>query len=204
MLRGDAGRADRASSGVVITGPHRSLLPAGLLAAAVTLIGCQSAEEPTPTAAPTPTVEPSVAASESAAPSVQPGSEGEEISAFDLEVGDCFSVERNELTSVIVVECVRSHEYEVFGVFDHPAAPGEPFPGDAVIVEYADTACQPFFEEYVGHDYQTSIWYITSLTPSDGTWAGGDREITCTLNRQDDNDNEEPIAVTGSAEGAAE
>ena len=174
-----------------------------MLALTIVLAGCQSdVEEPTPTADPTPTVEASVAASESAAPSVDPAGEGKETSAFDLEVGDCFSVDRDELTSVIVVECGMSHEYEVFGVFDHPATPDVAYPGDAAIVESADLECQPFFEEYVGHDYQTSIWYITSLTPSDQSWADGDREITCTLNQQDDN--EEPIAVTGSAEGAAE
>ena len=101
-----------------------------------------------------------------------------------------------------VVECAVSHEYEVFALFDHPAGPDEAYPGDEAIVQYADDECQPSFVAFVGHDYQTSIWYITSLTPSDLTWADGDREVTCLLNQQDDD--EEPIAVTGSAEGAAE
>jgi hypothetical protein len=103
---------------------------------------------------------------------------------------------------VIVVECAASHEYEVFALFDHPAGPDEAYPGDEAIVQYADDECQPPFEAFVGHDYQTSIWYITSLTPSDLTWADGDREVTCLLNQQDDD--EEPVAVTGSAQGAAE
>jgi hypothetical protein len=187
----------------VSIGPHRSFLSAGLLGVATLLAGCPSAvEAPTPTPDPTPTVEPSVPASAPAAPSVDPGSDGEETSAFDLEVGDCFSVESDQLTSVTVVECAASHEYEAFALFDHPAGPDEAYPGDAAIVEYADVECQPHFEAYVGHDYQTSIWYITSLTPSDQTWADGDREVTCLLNQQDDD--EEPIMVIGSAEGAAE
>ena len=141
-----------------------------------------------------------MAASVSAAPSVEP--EGEATSAFELEVGDCFSVESDELSSVTVVECVASHEYEVFAVFDHQAGPDAAFPGQQELLAEADLLCQPSFEAYVGHDYQTSIWYITSLTPSEQTWADGDREITCLLNQQDED--EEPITVTGSAEGAAE
>jgi hypothetical protein len=174
-----------------------------LLGVAVVLAGCPSAiEEPTPTADPTPTLDASVAVSESAAASAEPGGEGEETSAFELEVGDCFSVDRDELSSVTVVDCVASHEYEVFAVFDHIAGPDEAYPGNEELLAYADATCQPSFEAFVGHDYQTSIWYITSLTPSEQTWTDGDREIACTLNQQDED--EEPITVTGSAEGANE
>lgn len=143
-----------------------------------------------------------MAASATVAPSVDPGGAGEETSAFDLEVGDCFSVESDELASVTVVQCAAPHEYEVFALFDHPAGPDAAHPGHQELLVEADTMCQPPFEAYVGHDYQTSIWYITSLTPSDQTWAEGDREIACLLSQQDDD--EEPITVTGSAEGSAE
>ncbi len=70
------------------------------------------------------------------------------------------------------------------------------------MVEYADTECRSPFEEYVDRDYETSIWYITSLTPSAETWTEGDREVVCTLNQQDAD--EEPITVTGSAEGSGD
>jgi hypothetical protein len=188
---------------VVIIGPHRSWRLTGMVALAFLVAGCPPAvEEPTPTADPTPTDVPSVAASASATPSFDPGGEGEETSAFDLAVGDCFSVESDELTLVTVVACAEPHEYEVFALFDHPAAADAEYPGDAQLLAEADALCEPLFEAYVGHDYQTSIWYITSLTPSDQTWADGDREITCLLNQQDPH--EEPIMVSGSAEGASE
>ena len=125
-----------------------------------------------------------------------------ETSVFDLEVGHCFSVESDELETVVVVDCQEPHEYEVFSVLDHEAGPDAAFPGDQALLEYADAACQPPFEAFVGHDYQTSIWFITALSPSEQTWADGDREIVCTLDQQDAN--AEPITVTGSAEGAAE
>ena len=53
------------------------------------------------------------------------------------------------------------------------------------MLTYADDACRTPFEEFVGTDYQSSIWYITSVTPSEETWAEGDREIICTLDQQD-------------------
>jgi hypothetical protein len=160
------------------------------------------------------TPSPAVSASQAASPSTSVPSEsggagsptpavsGEETSVFDLEVGDCFSVDSDQFDTVLVVDCEHPHEYEAFHVFDHEAGPDEPYPGDDPLFDFADTECQPPFEEYVDHEYQTSVWYITSITPSEETWADGDREIVCTLNQQDAN--EEPITVTGSAEGSAQ
>jgi Septum formation len=178
---------------------------AALVIVGINLLGGDSSE-PTPSAVASESgsaspsasaaVETEVAASPSAAPP------GEETSVFDLEVGDCFSVDSDQFDTVLVVDCGQPHEYEAFHVFDHAAGPDEPYPGDDPLFEFADTECQPPFEEFVGHEYQTSIWYITSITPSEDTWADGDREIVCTLNQQDEN--EEPITVTGSAEGSAQ
>jgi len=128
-------------------------------------------------------------------------SSGTETSVFDLEVGDCFSAESDQLETVDVVDCDLPHEYEAFFVFDHEAGPDEAFPGDRQVLEYADAACQPPFDEFVGHDYKTSIWFITPLSPSEATWADGDREIVCTLDQRDDDG--EPIMVIGSARGSA-
>jgi hypothetical protein len=179
---------------------------AALVVVALTLLGrsATSSASPSPSAFATevsvptssPPGESQAASSAPAAPS------GEETSVFELEVGDCFSTDDDQLETVVVVDCEQPHEYEVFALIEHGAGADEPYPGDAEVLEYADTQCQPPFEAYVGHDYQTSIWYITSLSPSEETWADGDREIVCTLNQQDDN--QEPIAVTGTAEGSAQ
>jgi hypothetical protein len=199
----DAASSAGTSTGrlTVITRSHRSLLRACLLLAVAAIAGCDAAtEEPTPSAATSvrasvaPTVEPSEAPSASA--------EQLETSVLDLEVGDCFSVESEELTSVGVVGCDAAHEYEVFAVLEHDAGADAPYPGEPELLEHADTVCQPSFEAFVGRDYQTSIWYITSLPPSESTWADGDREIVCTLNQLDAT--QEPIAVMGSAQGSNE
>lgn len=174
---------------------------AGLLVVAAVLAGCQDAtEDPTPSGASpsAPSIAPSAAVS--VAPTAPSGAEP--TSVFDLEVGDCFSVESDELTTVVVVACEESHEYEAFALLDHEAGDADPYPGDEAMLEYGNSACQAPFEAYVGREYETSIWYITSVFPSEETWATGDRELVCTLNQQDADS--EPIAVTGSAEGSGE
>jgi hypothetical protein len=175
-----------------------------LIAVAIALVGCQStSDDATPSAAAT-----SAAQSASLEPSGETSAsptdanQGEETSVFDLEVGDCFSAESDSVESVLVVDCEQPHTYEAYFVFDHEAGPDEAYPGDDEILEYADNGCRPSFEGFVGMDYESSIWYITSVTPSAETWAAGDREIICTLDQQDADG--EAIEVTGSAEGAAE
>lgn len=176
-----------------------------MIVVVIALAGCQSAsDDVTPsvaerTEAPSATAQPS-AAEESASPTG--ADEPVETSVFELEVGDCFSAESDSILFVSVVDCEQSHTYEAFFVFDHEAGPDEEYPGDDAMLTYADDACRPPFEEFVGMDYESSIWYITSVTPSAETWAEGDREIICTLDQQDADG--EAIEVTGTAEGSAE
>jgi len=185
---------------------HRLLgLPLGI-AMTVLAAGCQSNTDDVTPSAPAPSVASSsgsIEPSEAVSPSPTELGDGEVTSVFDIEVGDCFNADSSdELASVIVVDCDSPHAYEAFHLFDHEAGPDDAYPGDDVILEYADTNCQPPFEEYVGIDYQTSIWFIASVSPSAETWAEGDREIICTLDQQDQDG--VAIEVTGSARGSAE
>jgi len=181
---------------------HRSILAAVVLV----LAACQSASEDS-TVTPTPSVSapdrPTASATEAAASANGEGDGddiGEETSVFELETGDCFSADADVVETVTVVGCEDAHTYEVFGVFDHEADDDEPYPGDDAILEYADTRCQPLFDDYVAADYQSSIYWITSVTPSAETWDGGDdREIVCALKL-----GEEGEETTGSAEGTGE
>jgi hypothetical protein len=165
------------------------------------LAACQSSSEKS-TMTPIPSVS---APDRTPAPSTDgddddDGDDGEETSVFELETGDCFSADADVVESVTVVDCEDTHTYEVFGVFDHEADDDEPYPGDGAILEYADIRCQPLFEDYVAADYQTSIYWITSVTPSAETWDDGDdREIVCALKL-----GEEGEEKTGSAEGTGE
>lgn len=184
---------------------HRSILALVVLV----LAACQSTSEDS-TVTPTPSVSaadsPMASATEASASPEDDDDDGggddigEETSVFELETGDCFSTDADVVETVTVVDCEGAHTYEVFGVFDHEADDDEPYPGDDAILDYADTRCQPLFEDYVAADYQTSIYWITSVTPSAETWDDGDdREIVCALKL-----GEEGEETTGSAEGAGE
>lgn len=180
---------------------HRSFGLIGL-GLAVALAACQSTTDDSNQSAqalPTRTDAASAAATASATADDN-GGVGTETSAFDLAGGDCFSASGDQIETVTMVDCEDTHIYEVFAVFDHEADDAAAYPGDDAILEYADSGCQPLFEDYVGIDYESSIYWITSVTPSAETWDDGDdREIVCTLKLGEQGDE-----TTGSAEGTGE
>lgn len=183
----------------------RTLLVAALSLVAVIGVACQTGDDTSPSAASAaaspsgdllPTDSPAGSSGASPAASSDDG-EGEETSVFDLEEGDCFGPAGDQVETVTVVDCEQPHIYEVFSLFDYEGD-GDEYPGEETIQTAADEGCDTDFEEFVGIDYQSSRWYITSVTPSEQTWADGDREIVCTLNLEDLSE------VTGSAEGTGE
>lgn len=100
---------------------------------------------------------------------------------FELAVGDCFddsSGTDTELSDVPVVDCAEPHDNEVFFTFD--MADGD-FPGDDAILAEAESRCLPAFEDYVGLDYASSQLDIFPITPTEGSWSNGDREVICAL-----------------------
>ena len=134
-----------------------------------------------------------------AACNFQFGGGGNQVSALDLERGMCFNGgEGDNVGSVSGVNCDEPHENEVFAVLDYPAGSGEEYPGDEELSGYAETECTAEFEAYVGLDYESSRYHLRTLTPSEDTWANGDREVVCILyDPQDDQ-------LEGSARGSGE
>ena len=178
---------------------RRSLAVIGF-AAILALAGCQSTSDPSDSGpgstAASPTQRPASSAEASASAAT---GDGEETSVFDLAVGDCFTEVGEATESVVVIDCADAHRYEVFALVDHPGGSDDEYPGDDEIGEFGDQACRAPFSEYVGHDYETSAYWITTLTPSSETWPQGDREIVCTLRLGEQGDE-----TTGSAEGSGQ
>lgn len=160
---------------------RRPLLAAGLVAVSLLMAACQMTiradGEPTPRA------------------SADDGP-GVETSVFDLEVGNCFSATGDTIETITVVPCDEAHIYEAFDVVRMPGDDEEPYPGDEAVLAFADAECRGRFEDYVGVPYLTSRFFLTPVTPSEETWARGDRDIVCTLNLRDDAES------TGSARGS--
>ena len=121
---------------------------------------------------------------------------------FSLEVGDCMNDygDDTEVTSVPIIDCDEEHDAEVYATED---IKGDTFPGSDEVSATADEICIDEFGDFVGIDYETSVtldYWV--LTPSEETWAVGDREVVCTISKYDETGN--VVKVTGSLKGARE
>jgi hypothetical protein len=141
--------------------------------------------------------------------SARRGSSGEiegggNLSAFDIQTGDCFGVgsEGAQITDVEAVPCAEPHALEAYHVSDRETAA---YPTQAELDAIFVQLCVANFESYVGAPYDTSEIWANFMRPSEESWAEGDREYVCYLFEPvDPND---PLAdyveQTGSLEGAA-
>jgi len=120
---------------------------------------------------------------------------------FSLEVGDCMDDfgESEDLTSVPIVDCDEPHDAEVYVAKDIEA---DSYPGDTAVGEEADEICIDEYEAFVGLAYDDSLLNYWAITPSEESWALGDREVVCTISKYDENG--DLVKVTGSLEDSKE
>jgi len=91
------------------------------------------------------------------------------INAVDLLGGDGVS-------EIPTVECTEEHDTQVFAVVELPD--GE-YPGDDALATLVLDECGAAFEGFVGVPPAESTLEFDGLSPSEDTWAVGDREIIC-------------------------
>ena len=110
--------------------------------------------------------------------------ESGEVGAFRIQLGDCLNGATTGLIeSMEGVPCSAPHDVEVYHAFNLPDGP---YPGDASISQSVGDACYDAFEPFVGHDYETSIYDISSLSPTLGSWNElDDREVLCLMDMYD-------------------
>jgi hypothetical protein len=123
------------------------------------------------------------------------------LSVTDLRVGDCFSTDgATEIADVDAVPCTEPHTFEVFGVHTYEGAlPLTDASSEAVFRDL----CEADFEAYVGAPYDTSAIYGSMISPSEETYADGDREYLCILFEPDPANFSEDLVLTESLRGAA-
>jgi hypothetical protein len=125
---------------------------------------------------------------------------GTEDDVFALVVGDCFnevdqSTDESTTSSVDIVECDVPHKWEAIESIQMTETE---YPGDAATQEQADAACNQPFIDYVGLDYEASIYDYSFYYPTQETWDSPtlqDREILCLAFADDESD------ITGSLKG---
>lgn len=97
----------------------------------------------------------------------------------NLAPGDCFdAADAETITEIDAGPCTEPHEYEAFHV---TTVSGDTFPSRAQLEETFTAECLPAFETYVGVPYQDSEIYAEMITPSEESWADGDRTVVCIL-----------------------
>jgi hypothetical protein len=126
---------------------------------------------------------------------------GGTLSVTEMQVGDCFSTDgETEIADVDAVPCTEPHNYEVFAVRDHDG----PLPlTDASYQSAFDTLCLADFETYVGTEWATSEIYADMITPSEESYADGDREYICFLYEPDPANFSEDLVLSESLRSAA-
>ncbi|MEX2323656.1 MAG: septum formation family protein [Acidimicrobiia bacterium] len=92
-----------------------------------------------------------------------------------LRVGDCLNDRPFSKTSVVKVSCADPHDREVYFAFD--LADG-PYPGEFALEEAAWGRCLDVFDLLFGSG--SELW-VGLLTPTEATWALGDRTVHCAV-----------------------
>ena len=111
-------------------------------------------------------------------------------SVSDLRPGDCFdgsarAPENAAKDSTVLVvgtlPCSKTHEKEVFAVFQHSAPPGAVFPGEKEVTKVAQDGCAERFAGYVGRSFEDSKLQVSVIAPGPAFWDKDDRTIVCIL-----------------------
>ena len=115
---------------------------------------------------------------------------------FKISVGDCIADDSasgndpaaTEVYDVPIVPCSQPHAYEVYHDFNMPDQ--STYPGDEAVSAAAEEGCTgQGFTDYIGKEFASSELYVYWYTPTPGSWAAGDRMVSCLVL--------EPAAETG-------
>ncbi|MEO0491843.1 MAG: hypothetical protein AAF081_00355 [Actinomycetota bacterium] len=113
------------------------------------------------------------------------------VNKFALTIDDCFDQLEDlaagrprEITTKI--PCDEPHDAQIFSRLSYPAEPGELYPGDDIVEDFALAACYLRFEAWADAIYETSALEIRAFTPTrDDFEAQSYRGIQCFVERED-------------------
>jgi hypothetical protein len=117
--------------------------------------------------------------------------DGGTTDVYALREGDCFDdasmlahaegdeSETGPVTEVRTLPCTEPHDFEVFR--NVTLSGGDEYPGEDPVYEEADALCRDAFEDYVGADYDDSIYDYVEYTPTGDGWVTGDRTANCLI-----------------------
>ncbi len=104
---------------------------------------------------------------------------GGDTDVFSIQIGDCFDdVADGQISDLPTVPCGEPHDNEVYAeyTFTEPT-----YPGDAVVETTASEECIAQWEAFVGMAYEESTLEVFPIYPTEQSWDGGDRLVTCAI-----------------------
>jgi hypothetical protein len=111
--------------------------------------------------------------------------EGESVSVFKVEPGQCFERQtevKAQISELTAVDCDKDHAQESYAIVPYKAIDGaapDIYPGDDALTRFAEGACAGAYRDYVGVDYLDSKLFYTYLLPSARSWDDDDRSVVC-------------------------
>jgi hypothetical protein len=109
-------------------------------------------------------------------------------SPSDLRVGDCvrLDLDDEEIFLVPTVDCELSHNAEVIAVGELNPDGDREYPGESEVqTEIFETCAADDFTDYIGIDYQDSIYNVYTIFPIEQRWKKDRGEYTCLVISED-------------------
>jgi hypothetical protein len=112
------------------------------------------------------------------------GGSGTTVTKADLRVGDCIeSPPDGSPPSVERVGCNSPHKGEVYGVLALPES--DEYPGDGAVHAFQEN-CSAEFTRYATNAPAGPTFDRSVITPTQETWAKGDRSLVCIATTEQD------------------
>jgi hypothetical protein len=107
----------------------------------------------------------------------------------EIPIGACFYENTpgpdDRIHGYIVLSCSERHPLEMFGRGPIPDSWHAGYPGDSAIAAGAVAVCRPLFVEYVGRDYDSSVYTYWHYAPDNDDFWPGEATIHCALGNKD-------------------
>jgi hypothetical protein len=116
-----------------------------------------------------------------ATPTATPSAGSTHASAMDIKVGDCLDDADAGTTTATapIVPCTDPHDSEAFAEI---TLSGSSYPGDDAVQAQAQKGCTgDAFANFIGIAADDSTLQVSYYFPTEDSWAGGDRTVTCTV-----------------------
>lgn len=160
------------------TGPDASTAP-----------GPDPSSDPDPSPDPDPSSDPDPSPTEPPAPAPPPGVEDAgPTNVFALRVGNCATASdyTSQSNDLVLTPCAEPHHMEFFHIFD--VEDRDAYPGTATMNAEANQGCRAAWGELPDNALAEELVEMSTLSPSEATWAQGDREVLCIVRTVDGSD----------------